>query len=100
MRRIAATIGAIGALGLAAFGLGVNGSGGGYEIRGMFDNAGFLVPGEDVRVAGATVGSVESVGVTLPGEPVHRDGSPDPGKAVVVMRISDPGFQDFRRDAS
>ena len=24
----------------------------------------------------------------------------DPGKAVVVMKITDPGFQDFRQDAS
>ena len=34
------------------------------------------------------------------GEPVTRDGKADPGKAVVVMNITDPGFRDFRTDAS
>jgi ABC-type transporter Mla subunit MlaD len=58
------------------------------------------VTGEDVRIAGAKVGSVSSVGVTMPGDWVHRDHKPEPGKAVVVMDITDPGFQDFRLDAS
>ncbi len=74
--------------------------GDGYVVRAYFDNAGFLVPGEDVRIAGGTVGSVESVEVALPGEAVTADGGEDPGKAVVVMRIDDAGFQDFRTDAS
>ena len=71
-----------------------------YQIRGYFDNAGFLVHDEEVRIAGATVGTVDSVDVTRPGEPVYANGDDDPGKAVVVMNISDPGFQDFRTDAS
>ncbi len=29
-----------------------------------------------------------------------RDGEPDPGKAVIVLRIDDDGFKDFRQDAS
>jgi ABC-type transporter Mla subunit MlaD len=40
----------------------------GYVVRGIFDNGGFMVRGEQVRVAGANVGEVESVGVTMPGE--------------------------------
>ena len=40
--------------------------------------------GEEVRVAGAKVGHVDSVGVT-PREAAHADGSDDPGKAIVVM---------------
>ena len=71
-----------------------------YEVRAIFDNAGFLVEGEDVRVAGATVGSITEVEVTGLDEPAREDGSAQPGKAVVVMRIDDPGFQDFRTDAS
>ena len=100
MRRVGATLGVLAALALWAFGVGSGGSDGDYEIRAIFDNGGFLVAGEDVRVAGATVGAVDSVDVTMPGDWVHRDHRTDPGKAVVVMKIDDPGFQDFRRDAS
>ena len=73
-----------------------------YVVRAIFDNGGFMVAEEEVRVAGATVGEIESVDVTLPGEvDSYEDGKPQaiPGKAVIVMRIDDPGFQDFRRDA-
>ncbi len=75
-------------------------AGGDYLVRAYFDNAGFLVHGEEVRIAGARVGSVEEVDVSLPGEAVREDGSEDPGKAVAVLRIDDPGFQDFLTDAS
>jgi ABC-type transporter Mla subunit MlaD len=100
MRRIVATAALLAAVALVFFAQGSGGSGGSYEIRGIFDNGAFLVTGEDVRIAGAKVGSVASVDVTMPGEPANRDGSPDPGKAVVVMDITDPGFKDFRTDAS
>src|SRR3954467_15856775 len=100
MRRIIATAALLAAITLVFVAQGAGGSGGTYEIRGIFDNGAFLVTGEDVRIAGANVGSVASVDVTMPGEPAKRDGSPDPGKAVVVMKISDAGFQDFRQDAS
>jgi phospholipid/cholesterol/gamma-HCH transport system substrate-binding protein len=81
------------------------GSGGssGYVVRGIFDSGGFMVSGEEVRVAGATVGEIESVGVTMPGEVDGYEGSKPlkvPGKAVIAMKIEDPGFQDFRSDAS
>ena len=62
-----------------------------------------MVPGEQVRVAGANVGTIQSVGVSLPGEvDAYRNGKPQsvPGKAIIVMEIADPGFQDFRSDAS
>ncbi len=78
-------------------------SGGGYKVRAIFDNGAFMVSGEQVRVAGANVGTIESVSVSRPGEPVaYRDGKPVsvPGKAIIVMEITDPGFQDFRADAS
>ena len=80
------------------------GSGDGYVVRAIFDNGGFMVKGEQVRVAGANVGEIESVGVTLPGEvdAYDKDGKETSvdGKAVIVMKITDPGFQDFRSDAS
>jgi phospholipid/cholesterol/gamma-HCH transport system substrate-binding protein len=100
MRRIAAIVALLATATLAIFGQGASGDGGDYEVRAIFDNGGFVVPGEAVRIAGANVGSVSSVDVTLEGERVHRDGSPDPGKAVVVMKIDDAGFQDFRQDAT
>ena len=71
-----------------------------YLVRAYFDNAGFLVEDEEVRIAGANVGTISSVDVARPGEVVTADGSDAPGKAVVVLKISDPGFQDFREDAT
>ena len=49
----------------------------------IFDNGSFMVKGEQVRVAGANVGEVESVGVTMPGEiDSYENGRPrsDPGQ--------------------
>ena len=71
-----------------------------YEVRAIFDNASFVAPGMDVRIAGANVGSVAELDVTFPDEPARVDGSDEPGKAVVVLQIDDAGFQDFRQDAS
>jgi len=73
-----------------------------YLVRAVFDNGAFVVPGEDVRVAGANVGSVESIDVSMPGENVSSDPATrvQPGKAIIVMKIKDKGFQDFRDDAS
>ena len=79
------------------------GGGSGYVVRAIFDSGGFMVKGEQVRVAGANVGEIESVGVTLPGEiDSYEGGKPRAisGKAAIVMKITDPGFQDFRSDAS
>ena len=79
------------------------GESGGYRVRAIFDNGAFMVNGEQVRVAGANVGTIESVAVTKPGETVkYENGKPVsvPGKAVIVMDITDPGFQDFRSDAT
>lgn len=82
---------------------GGGGSGGGYQVRAIFDNGAFMVNGEQVRVAGANVGTIESVSVSRPGETVAYHGNKPvsvPGKAIIVMNISDPGFQDFRSDAT
>jgi phospholipid/cholesterol/gamma-HCH transport system substrate-binding protein len=103
MRRLLATIAIVAACtGLVVAGTAGSEAGGDYLVRGIFDNGGFIVPGEDVRVAGANVGTVESVDVTDKDEIASLEGGPHavPGKAVVVMRITDAGFQDFRHDAS
>jgi len=60
----------------------------GYRVRAIFDNAGFVIEGEDVKIAGVKVGKVAALDVT-------KD-----FKAAVVLDITDPGYQDFRRDAS
>jgi phospholipid/cholesterol/gamma-HCH transport system substrate-binding protein len=73
-----------------------------YQVRAVFDNGGFIVKDEEVRVAGATIGTVESVDVSGPDEIVSLEGGPhaEPGKAVVVLNIVDDAFKDFRQDAS
>jgi phospholipid/cholesterol/gamma-HCH transport system substrate-binding protein len=64
------------------------GSGGGYTIRAIFDDAGNLVNSENVKIDGVKVGTVGSV-------------TPTPqGKSAVTLTIENPGFQDFRADAS
>ncbi|MGI9020803.1 MAG: MlaD family protein [Solirubrobacterales bacterium] len=100
MRRIGVLIAGIAGAAIVAFGSGAGGSEGQYEVRAIFANGGFLVPGEEVRIAGARVGEISDVDVTDAEEAAHEDGSPEPGSAVVVMRIDDAGFQDFRDDAS
>lgn len=78
-------------------------SNGGYVVRAVFDNGSFMVSGEQVRIAGANVGKIKSVGVSLPGEPTAvKDGKfvDVPGKAVIELEINDPSFADFRQDAS
>ena len=79
----------VAAVACAAVLLGAREDGGedGYKVRAIFDNAGFVIAGEDVKVAGVTVGSIDEVDVT------------EDFKAAVVLEITDPGFQDFRRDA-
>jgi phospholipid/cholesterol/gamma-HCH transport system substrate-binding protein len=64
------------------------GSSGGYAVRAIFDDAGNLTSGENVKIDGVNVGTVGSV-------------TPTPqAKAAVVLTITTPGFQDWRQDAS
>jgi phospholipid/cholesterol/gamma-HCH transport system substrate-binding protein len=82
----AACVGALVTIVLLATSAG--GSGAGYSVRALFDDAGNLTLGEDVKIDGVKVGTVESV------TPTPR------AKAAVVLKIDNPGFQDFRVDAS
>ncbi len=59
-----------------------------YFVRAIFDNASSLVNGEDVKIAGAVVGAVDSLDVT------------EDEKAAVVLRIDDEDFTPWRSDAS
>jgi ABC-type transporter Mla subunit MlaD len=90
MRRIFA-IAVVTACTAAALILGVGASddpGAGYEVRAIFDNVSGAVEGEDVKVAGAKVGAIDSLDVT------------EDKKAVVVLRIDEDGFAPFRDNAT
>ncbi len=80
------------------------GSSEGYVVRAIFDNGSFMVSGEQVRVAGANVGTIKSVSVSLPGEPTAEEENGKlkavPGKAIIELEIDNSSFQDFRQDAS
>jgi phospholipid/cholesterol/gamma-HCH transport system substrate-binding protein len=78
----------VAAAALAVVGTGAGSGGKPYLVRAIFDNAGFMIAGEDVKVAGVKVGSIDSVSVT----PENR--------AAIVLRIDDPGYRDFRADAT
>jgi phospholipid/cholesterol/gamma-HCH transport system substrate-binding protein len=63
-------------------------AGGTYLVRAIFDDAAYAVQGEDVRVAGANVGTIQSLGVTRA------------RRAAVTLEITDPRFAPFHADAS
>jgi ABC-type transporter Mla subunit MlaD len=63
------------------------GAGAPYLVRAIFDNAAFAVPGEDVRIAGAPVGSISSLDVAL-GK-----------KAAVTIAITNSSFVPFHANA-
>jgi ABC-type transporter Mla subunit MlaD len=91
MRRIAAIVVVlVGAL--VALGAGVPGSSSGttptYLVRAIFDNAGFAVSGEDVRIAGAPVGSIQGLDVTKQ------------NLAAVTLAITNPAFTPFHQNAT
>jgi phospholipid/cholesterol/gamma-HCH transport system substrate-binding protein len=87
MRRIAAIALLIAAAAAVVVVLAGGNDDGDYKVRAIFDNAGFVIPGEDVKVAGVVIGAIDEVDVT------------DDFKAAVVLDITDPGYQDFRQDA-
>jgi ABC-type transporter Mla subunit MlaD len=65
------------------------GAGSPYLVRAIFENAGFAVSGEDVRIAGANVGSIQSLDVTV-----------DRHHAAVTIAIDDARFTPFYANAT
>ena len=61
-----------------------------YKV--VFDNAFGLVEGGDFQVGGVTAGKTSDLQV------VKRKG--EPPRAVVTVEVAEPGFGDFRKDAS
>jgi virulence factor Mce-like protein len=84
---IAATLLAILAGGLATAARDDESAEASYEIA--FDNAFGLTDGADVRIAGVRAGAIEDLRLT----------SDYPPKALVDVRITEPGFADLRKDA-
>ena len=76
------------AAGIGALAAASSGGDGAYRVRAVFDNASFLIPGEDVKIAGVKAGTIDRLDLT-------RD-----HKAAVVLRIDDPAFRPFRSDAT
>ena len=87
MTGAAAAMATAASVSLLAAGCGATG-GSGYQVRAIFDDAGNVISGEDVKVAGVVVGKVGRLSVT-PSQ-----------KAAVVLDITNSGFADFRADAS
>jgi ABC-type transporter Mla subunit MlaD len=90
VRIICATVAlAAAALVLVVFGTGAGDDHkGDYKVRAIFSNAFTVIKGEDVKISGVKVGSIASLDVT-------KD-----NKAAVVLNITEPGFKDFRKDAT
>ena len=89
MRRLA-TIGAAFVAAIVAIAVvssSSQGSGKVYNVRAIFDDAAFAVPGEDVRIAGAPVGSIQALDVTAS------------KKAAVTIAINTPEFTPFYANA-
>src|SRR5437016_6599715 len=82
----AAAVAALVAVVLLAISAG--GSNSTYTVRALFDDAGNIISGEDVKIDGVKVGTVGSVTAT------------PQAKAAVLLKITKPGFKDFRADAS
>ena len=85
-RLIAILVGCCAALALIVVATG-SGDDGAYRVRAIFNNAAFVIPGMDVKIAGVRVGSIESLDLT------------DDHKAAVVLNIENPNYHAFRENA-
>ena len=84
MRRVALVF--VIAIAAAAATIGAGGEDKTYRVDAVFDSTANLIPGQDVKIAGARVGHVTDIELT------------DERKARVQMEI-EPGFAPFRADA-
>jgi ABC-type transporter Mla subunit MlaD len=87
-RVIAIGVALVAAAVVVVLGTGAKEDNGAYRVRAIFSNAFTVIPGEDVKISGVKVGKISDLEVT-----------PD-NKAAVVLDITEPGFKDFRKDAT
>ncbi len=73
---------------IVALATSAGGSNGAYTVRAIFDDAGNVIAGEEVKIGGVQVGTVGSVTAT------------PQAKAAVILNITNAGFKNFRSDAS
>jgi ABC-type transporter Mla subunit MlaD len=105
MRRIG-LIALVLAVAVAGFVLVTRTAGGGgdpYQIRAIFDDAAFAVPGEEVRIAGAPVGTVASLDVTNASGRGSETSCTTIGslcKAAVTLTINNSAFTPFYVNAT
>jgi phospholipid/cholesterol/gamma-HCH transport system substrate-binding protein len=85
---IVGTLGVVAVAAVVLLALSAGGSNGSYTIRAIFDDAANIISGENVKIDGVKVGTVGSVTAT------------PQAKAAVILNIDNPGFKDFRADAS
>jgi ABC-type transporter Mla subunit MlaD len=101
MRRIALVATVLLVAGVAAAVAGAAGHAvpaGQYKVRAIFDDASFAVPGEQVRIAGAPVGSIASLDVCTANSPRCSAGTMN--KAAVTLAIDDARFTPFHANAT
>src|ERR1700761_9669202 len=92
MKRLIAGVVVVAAIVAAIILIAGGDSSNGYVVRAVFDNGSFMVSGEQVRVAGANVGTIKSVRGSLPGEPTAEENGEFkdvPGKAIIELEIAD-----------
>ncbi|MCW3028465.1 MAG: hypothetical protein JWN81_1676 [Solirubrobacterales bacterium] len=85
---IAGALGAVALVAVVLLAISAGGSNGSYTVRAIFDDAANIISGENVKIDGVKVGTVGSVTPTAQ------------AKAAVVLNIDNPGFKDFRSDAT
>jgi phospholipid/cholesterol/gamma-HCH transport system substrate-binding protein len=91
MRRILSTLVVIGALAAAVVFMGAKSGGGSSKtIKIYFDNAFGLASGGDLKIGGVKAGQTTGFSVS----------DTFPPKAIVTAKITQPGFESFRKDAS
>jgi ABC-type transporter Mla subunit MlaD len=101
VRRLAGiALGLVAVIVAAGLLMGSSPGGGGdpYTVRAIFDDAAFAVAGEEVRIAGAPVGTIGSLSVCVPRKQACRSGTAY--KAAVTFTINRAGFTPFHANAS
>jgi ABC-type transporter Mla subunit MlaD len=103
IRRLAAIAVLLAACAAAVLLTGAQEEPGGRNIKIPFDNAFGLTEGGDLRVGGVTAGKTEKFGVSKGPECQSRQSArsgPPRTCAIVEAKITQPGFESFRADAS